>query len=175
MKLTPNFSLEEFIKVTPTDYQRYLLTLLAKNLQIVRDKLQPFALNKSKAVSMSITSGVRTQDDYNRLVKQGYNPSKKSDHFCGVQLDGNVTLGAADVIVNNCSLSLKDCVKKIIEWDKTNQVNFGQVIYEYNPATKKDWIHLGNDWNEVFKDSSFVSRKKYLMSLDNGKTYVDFK
>ena len=175
MKLTSNFSLEEFIKTTPTDYQRYLLTLLAKNLQIVRDKLQPFALNKSKAVSISITSGVRTQDDYNRLIKQGYNPSKTSDHFCGIQLDGNPTLGAADIVVNNCSLSLKDCVKKIIEWNKTNQVNFGQVIYEYNPAIKKAWIHLGNDCSLIFKDCSFNKRKKYLMSLDNGKTYKDFK
>ena len=63
----------------------------------------------------------------------------------------------------------------IITWDREERVDFGQVIYEYNPATKSEWIHLGNDPEQIFSDKVVVSRKKYLMSLDNGKTYKDFK
>lgn len=181
MQLTTNFKLEEFSKITLNEYQLQLVKLLANNLQIVRDNLQPFA-RKSKQVSITITSGVRTQEDYNKLIRQGYNPSKKSDHFCGVQIDGNPTLGAADIIINNCSLSIKECARRIIEMTNEGLVNFGQVIYEYNPATKKSWIHLGNDWKMIFKDNQefspieyFFKREKYLMSMDNGKTYKKFK
>ena len=90
------------------------------------------------------------------------------------------TIGAADVYITNCKLSLKEIAKKIIELDKNNLVDFGQIIYEYNPATKAEWIHLGNDWTKVFNDQGIIdsinkTRKKYLMSLDNGKTYIDFK
>lgn len=174
-KLTDNFSLEEFTKNEVTDYQLQLLKLLAKNLQIVRNKLNVCFAKQGKQVSITITSGVRTQEDYQRLVKQGYNPSKKSDHFCGVQVDGNPTLGAADIVVNNASVSLKECVRQIIKWEQLGEVHFGQIIYEYNPSTKKSWIHLGNDWNLIFKDCSFNKKKKYLMSMDNGKTYKEFK
>ena len=174
-KLTDNFSLEEFTNNKVTDYQLQLLKLLAKNLQIVRNKLNVCFAKQGKQVSITITSGVRTQEDYQRLVKQGYNPSKKSDHFCGVQVDGNPTLGAADIVVNNASISLKECVRQIIKWEQLGEVHFGQIIYEYNPNTKKSWIHLGNDWKLIFKDCSFNKKKKYLMSMDNGKTYKDFK
>lgn len=173
-KLTENFSLNEFIKTDPTDYQLQLLQLLADNLQSVRNFLQEFALPK-KSVSISINSGVRTEADYERLIKNGYNPSKTSDHFCGYQLQAKPTLGAADISVKNCSLSLKEIAAKIIEWDKNGLVHFGQVIYEKNPKTGGEWIHLGNDPHQIFNFNIVVERKKYLMSLDNGKTYKAFK
>lgn len=173
-KLTENFSLSEFIKTDPTDYQLQLIEILANNLQLVRNFLQEYALPK-KTVSININSGVRTQADYERLIKNGYNPSKTSDHFCGYQLQAKPTLGAADISVKNCSLSLKEIAKKIIEWDKDGLVHFGQVIYEKNPATGSEWIHLGNDPKLIFNFYIIVDRKKYLMSLDNGKTYKAFK
>ena len=175
-KLTNNFKLSEFIKVDPNDYQLALLQLLADNLQLVRDFLQEFALPK-KTVSISISSGVRTQADYDRLVKNGYNPSKTSDHFCGLQLLSKPTLGAADIVVKNCSLSMKEIAAKIIQWDKDGLVHFGQVIYEKNPKTGSEWIHLGNDSTLIFNYNfaQVVKRQKYLMSLDNGKTYKAFK
>ena len=173
-KLTENFSLSEFIKTDPTDYQLQLLQLLADNLQLVRNFLQEFTLPKKK-LSISINSGVRTQADYERLIKNGYNPSKTSDHFCGLQVAAKPTLGAADIVVKNCSLSLKEIAAKIIQWDKDGLVHFGQVIYEKNPKTGSEWIHLGNDPKEIFNHNIEVSREKYLMSLDNGKTYKKFK
>ena len=179
-KLTQNFKLSEFTSTDLTPYQTALVQLLANNLQKVRDYLQQFKVDPKKNVSVGISSGVRTQSDYDRLIKKGYNPSKTSDHFCGLQLACKPCIGAVDVYVKNCSLKLKDIVAKIIELDKAGQVNFGQVIYEYNPATRAEWIHLGNDWEKVFSDQGIIdsmnkTRKKYLMSLDNGKTYRDFK
>lgn len=173
-QLTQNFKLSEFIKTDPTPYQESLLQLLAKNLQLVRDKLQPYAI-EGKKVSINITSGVRTSADYDRLKAKGYNPSKTSDHFCGLQLDCKPTLGAADIVITGCKLSMKEIFTKIMYWDKTLQVSFGQVIYEYNPATKSEWIHLGNDWKKIFMPDITVSRKKYMQSLDNGKTYQEIK
>lgn len=179
IKLSKNFSLSEFTKSDQSDYTISLLKLLASQLQIVRNFLQEYAINKNKAVSIIINSGVRTQADYDRLVKTGYNPSKTSDHFCGLQLCNKPTLGAADISVSNCKLSLYEIANKIIQLEKDSKVHFGQIIFEYNPKTKSSWIHLGNDWNLIF-DSTFlqdfykINRKKYLMSLDNGKTYKSF-
>jgi len=173
-QLTPNFKLSEFIKTDPTPYQESLLQLLADNLQKVRDMLQQYAV-EGKKVSIGISSGVRTAEDYDRLKAKGYNPSKTSDHLCGLQLTAKPTLGAADIYVTNCKLSMKEIFTKIMYWDKTLQVHFGQVIYEYNPATKAEWIHLGNDWNQIFHVGINVSRTKYMQSLDNGKSYQAVK
>ena len=155
------------------------MKLLASQLQIVRNSLQEYAKDKKKQVSISINSGVRTQADYDRLKKSGYNPSATSDHFCGLQLKSKPTLGAADIAVSNCILSLQEIASMIIDWNKEGYVDFGQIIFEYNPKTKAAWIHIGNDWNSIFastflQDFYNINRKKYLMSLDNGKTYKTF-
>lgn len=179
INLSKNFKLSEFTSVDQSDYSIALLKLLASQLQIVRNNLQEYAKDKKKQVSISISSGVRTQADYDRLKKSGYNPSETSDHFCGLQLKCKPTLGAADITVSNCSLSLHDIASMIIYWNIEGYVNFGQIIFEYNPKTKSAWIHVGNDWNSIFastflKDFYDINRKKYLMSLDNGKTYKTF-
>lgn len=179
INLSKNFKLSEFTSVDQSDYSIALLKLLASQLQIVRNNLQEYAKDRKKQVSISISSGVRTQADYDRLKKSGYNPSETSDHFCGLQLKCKPTLGAADITVSNCSLSLHDIASMIIYWNIEGYVNFGQIIFEYNPKTKFAWIHVGNDWNSIFastflKDFYDINRKKYLMSLDNGKTYKTF-
>lgn len=172
-QLTANFSLSEFTTSEINDYQMSLLQLLADNLQLVRDNLQEYA-EPGKNVSITVTSGFRTQADYDRLKAKGYNPSTTSDHFFGLQLQARPTLGAADIVIKNCTLNHREIAGKIIEWDKAGKVHFGQVIYEYNPATKVSWVHLGNDWKLIFSDKINFFRKKYLMSLNNGKTYVDY-
>lgn len=179
INLSKNFKLSEFTSVDQSDYSIALLKLLASQLQIVRNNLQEYAKDRKKQVSISISSGVRTHADYDRLKKSGYNPSETSDHFCGLQLKCKPTLGAADITVSNCSLSLHDIASMIIYWNIEGYVNFGQIIFEYNPKTKSAWIHVGNDWNSIFastflKDFYDINRKKYLMSLDNGKTYKTF-
>lgn len=178
-KLSKNFSLSEFATSDVTPYTLALLKLLASQLQIIRNALQEYAVDTKKAVSITINSGVRTQADYDRLVKSGYNPSKTSDHFCGLQLLCSPTLGAADIKISNCKLKLYEVAEKIMKMNDDGKIDVGQVIYEYNPKTKSDWIHIGNDWNSIFnadflKDFYKVTRKKFLMSLDNGKTYSNF-
>lgn len=180
VSLSKNFKLSEFTKNDVTDYALALLKLLASQLQIVRNKLQSYAVDKKKPVSISIHSGVRSEEDYKRLIKNGYNPSKTSDHFCGYQLLSKPTLGAADIKVNNCSLTLQEIANMLIEMNDKGELDAGQIIFEYNPKTKSSWIHFGNDWwrifdaNFIFDNNLFKSRKKYLMSLDNGKTYQTF-
>lgn len=180
VSLSKNFKLSEFTKSDVTDYALALLKLLASQLQIVRNRLQSYAVDKKKPVSISIHSGVRSEEDYKRLIKNGYNPSKTSDHFCGYQLLSKPTLGAADIKVNNCSLSLQEIANMLIEMNDKGELDAGQIIFEYNPKTKSSWIHFGNDWwrifdaNFIFDNNLFKSRKKYLMSLDNGKTYQTF-
>lgn len=180
VSLSKNFKLSEFTKNDVTDYALALLKLLASQLQIVRNKLQSYAVDKKKSVSISINSGVRSEEDYQRLIKNGYNPSKTSDHFCGYQLSSNPTLGAADIRINNCSLSLQEIANMLIEMNEKGELDIGQIIFEYNPKTKSSWIHIGNDWWRIFdadfisNNNLFKSRKKYLMSLDNGKTYQTF-
>lgn len=171
VKLAKNFSLSEFAKKEVTSYQIQLLTVLAKQLQKVRDSLQSYRSGK-KAVSISIASGVRYDGDYERLKKQGLNPAKNSDHFCGLQVGAVPTLGAADIHVNNCQLSLKDVALLIKSMCESGDVRFGQIIYEENPKTGGKWIHLSNDPEYIFnKEVIKVTRKKFLMSLDNGKTF----
>lgn len=180
LQLTTNFKLSEFTSEDLNAYQLALIKLLATNLQIIRDNLQEYAV-EGKHVTVSISSGVRTEADYNRLKAKGYNPSKSSDHFCGYQLLAKPTLGAADLHFGNCKLSYKEIALKIKEWneDSKNDLMLGQVIYEKNPSTKAEWIHVGNDWYAIFTtdiaNAVNSMRKQYLMSLDNGKTYIDLK
>lgn len=176
-KLTENFALNEFTKgKSVNDYQLSLLKLLAENLQKLRNYLQQFAKDKKKAVCITISSGVRFQGDYERLKAAGYNPSATSDHFCGLQTLAKPTVGAADISVTNCTLSLKEVASRMIEMDKSSELSFGQIIYERNPAKPSEWIHVGNDWTKIFNMNVVkFSRSKYLMSNDNGKTYQTFK
>lgn len=179
IKLTENFMLSEFCDPkNVNDYQVELLTVLANELQRVRNLLQN-RKSGTKPVTIKITSGVRTKADIARLKKQGYNPSENSDHLCGLQPNGLPTLGAADITVSNCKLSMKEIALYIKDAVEHDLAYFGQVIYEKNPKTGNEWIHLGNDPDLIFSFStniaSAIKRKKFLMSTDNGKTYRALK
>ena len=177
-KLSKNFKLSEFANLNEelTDYQIALLTNLAEELEYVRERLQQYK-SGMKPVYMVVTSGVRTKADITRLKKQGYNPSENSDHLCGVQANGKPTLGAADIQFYNCSLTTKQIALEVKEMVNNNAAFFGQVIYEKNPKTGAEWIHFGNDPEQIFSYpiSASAARKKFLMSVDNGKTYKALK
>lgn len=183
-KLTANFKLKEFTKSDVNDYQLIMLKVLAQQLEEVRTHFNinnNFKKDKSKAVSITITSGVRTQADYERLKSKGYNPSQNSDHFCGYQPGNKPTFGAADIIINNLSISLFDAFKEIAKFANSNAWHFGQVLYESNPKTKSEWIHLSNDPDWLF--SSFYMQDylrncrnlKIGYSNDNGVTFKKYK
>jgi hypothetical protein len=172
-KVSPNFTAGEFSSEPLTEYQFGLISMLAKNIQYIRDGLQKYAA-PGKTVSVSISSGVRTQNDYNRICSNGNHPSKTSDHFCGYQTTPKPTLGAADCRFINSTISMKEIYKKIVDIVKSGKACFGQAIYEINPATGFEWIHLGNDPKCIFSAeiAQYVPRAKFLISLDNGKTYI---
>lgn len=172
--------MEEFGK-NLTSYQEKLISILANQLQRVRDYLNSpdcalFKVNKDKEIGMIVTSGVRTKDDYDRLVLKGYNPSKTSDHFCGYSLNGSPTLGAADIVLTNFNNDYKYLFGKLV-WRCGTYFQFGQIILEYNPATKKYWLHFGNDPELIFyfNTKDMLARKKFLTSNDNGRTYQEYK
>jgi len=174
VKLSANFSSSEFGS-NLNDYQLALLKILAGNLQIVRDRLNSMDIKKvkTKDITISISSGVRNKADYDRLKANGYNPSATSDHFCGWAINApKPTLGAADITVGNCKISLMEVFKLIVAMNKAGETDFGQVIYEVS-AKGNPWIHLSNSAKSIFigKVAKTVTRTPYLISLDNGKTY----
>lgn len=175
LKLTANFKLSEFTNHDINDYQLSLLQNLANELQVVRNRLQEHK-SGNREVSITIISGVRTMEDYKRLLLSGY-PSQSSDHFCGLQMNCKPTIGAVDIRVNNCSMNMKNIALFIRSLVLGYDCSFGQVIYEKNPKTGSEWIHLSNDPKLIFRPNiaSSIKRSQFLMSLDNGKTYQDLK
>lgn len=181
MQLTKNFKLSEFGNESSfTQYQLALVKILANELQNVRDvlnspNLRNFRVNKDKEIGMKITSGLRTQADYIKLVNKGYNPSKTSDHYFGSVPSDKPTIGAADVVLTNFNNDYEG-IYKILVYSDPSYFKFGQIILEYNPSTKNYWIHFGNDPRLVFSESiaNVIPRSKYLTSKDNGKTYKPY-
>jgi len=186
-KVTNNFAFYEFRPsgspkswMPTSKYQKKMIVSLAKNLQIVRDKI-------SKGY-MKITNGVRVEEDYNRLIKNGYKPSKTSDHYFGLAIPltlnsykykkygptYNFTMGAVDIVpygitvLNLFSIAINLC--------ENDECDFGQIIYEKNPKTKAEWIHFGGSPKPFLSEEiiNFLNRNKYLQSLDGGKTYKTF-
>jgi hypothetical protein len=178
-KLTKNFSISEFSETVPSDFQMSMLRILAENIQKVRDALNlkesSWRIDSSKEIQISINNGFRTIEDYYRLIKEGYNPSKTSDHFFGLSpFSPKPSLGAADIKLANCKKDLLDVHAFIIELYKAGTVKFGQIIYE--KGNNNPWIHLGNDWTDIFSSKiTGNTRIRFLCSLDNGKTYQERK
>jgi hypothetical protein len=186
--LTKNFSASEFKPKAapstwaPTQYQLLLLKSLATNLQVIRD-------NVSGLTAMTITSGVRDMAEVERLLKQGYNPSATSDHFCGLAVKigkddkkyakfgdtYNFAVGAADIVPSGVSpMQLFMEAMKLI---KDGKCGFGQIIYEKNPATGAEWVHFGNNVAYFFSEAivNLIARPRFLHSMDGGKTYSVIK
>lgn len=179
-KLTANFKLKEFTKSSISDYQVSMIKILAQQLQIIRDLMNNFAdwkIDKAKSISLNVSSGVRSAEDYERLKAAGYNPSASSDHFCGYQPNTKPTLGAADIQFSNLKASYQEVYASIVKWCKEGKINFGQIILEHNPAKGSYWIHFGNDPKLIYSEevSKSISRNKFITSMDNGKTYKKYE
>jgi hypothetical protein len=157
--------------------QELMIRNLAKNIQIVIDRV---------GGHVTFSSGVREASDYNRLVKEGYNPSPKSDHFCGnivpvdpIQQPDNYkqfgpfymfAVGAADTIP---TIIINDFFNAAVNLNKIGITNFGQVIHEKDPVKKTEWVHLSNNKSTFFsKDICNIDPKSpYLYTIDGGKSY----
>lgn len=135
MKITKNFSLEEFTKsagleVHPTPEQTFCIEALCRNiLQPIRDVFGP----------MTITAGLRTYESNELLKKQGYPASSISDHFAWSSANPKGT-GAADFV---CCADM-EVVFKWVQLEIMSKV--GQVIY----YPEKSFIHVSNRFSKIF-------------------------
>jgi len=184
MKVTDSFWFHEFAPhgadqswLPQNKIMQLMIKHLAENLQILRSHFENSLFK--------ISSGVRTLIDYQRLKISGYNPSVTSDHYFGqaIPLEPktdkynkfgafyNFGVGAADIIPVGVSAAW--LFKTAVQFDLEKKVNFGQIIYENNPANGSEWVHFGNDPNLFFQSDvcDFICKRKYLTSNDNGKTY----
>ena len=183
--ITRNFSYYEFRPYnapkswTPTsEYQKLLIDGLANNLQVVRSEMPPRCW-------MRITNSVRTLPDYTRLKNKGYNPSKTSDHNCGVSIPlakhtrkykifgdtYNFAVGAADG--QSVGMSIKDLFNLSVKLTQGGKCDFGQVIYEYDPNKGNEWVHYGGSLKGLFKDPiiDMINRTQFMKSVDGGRNY----
>ena len=146
MKLTQDFNLNEFtvsagVIIKPTDEQIFCIERLCKNvLQKVRDKFGP----------VNVTSGLRNEESYNKLIQLGYPASKTSDHFAWSSINP-IGTGAADIVISGNTVQLFHWIIDNL-YDKCGQI----IYYEY-----KNFIHVSNDFNEIFmkKDTRYKTRK----------------
>lgn len=182
-KLSKNFSSSEFTKKSwtklPVSKQYLLKSLCSSVLQPARDVLGP----------LKITSGLRTQADYNRLKKQGYNPSSTSDHNFGnaAKLTPsnrryksfgevyNYSVGAADIIPAN--VPVWEAFEILVEMSEKGTINPGQIIYE-KKKNGVEWIHISNHpelvYSRAFINQTKLNKTRYLTTRDGGKTYIKY-
>lgn len=134
MKLTKNFTLEEFIKSTtakrlginntPNDDQLFYLQNLANELQKIRDEY---------GKPITISSGLRVEK-----LNKAVGGAKNSDHKFGAAADFH---SLSDTKEDN--KELWDVVMKLY---KDGILNCRQIINEYD----YDWIHISvnNEYNK---------------------------
>jgi len=183
--ITKNWSYHEFrpegapkIWKPSSLYRKLLLDNLARNLQVISNNLPEY-------VTLKVSGGVRGLMDYGRLIKAGYQPSETSDHYCGTSVPliygsekynkygetYNFAIGAADI--QSIGIPIWQLFSLSFKLSKEGKCDFGQIIYEHNPKTDAEWVHYGGSLKNIFSNSiiSFIGRKKYMKSLDGGRTY----
>lgn len=124
--------------------------------------------------------GLRSAEDVKRLIAQGYNPSRTSDHFYAIpmpQKDGSMyvdSCGAADVYITG----LKGIFGYIVDHylaipDPVNRPH--QIIYEVGKFS--DWLHIANTPAARYgaeEGKKHISPRPLLYSPDCGKTYLPY-
>lgn len=177
MKLSKNFSSSEFVE----DYENQPLVIKAQLPNLCQEVLQPWRNTLEKPVT--VTSGVRTIEDLERLRKAGYNPSETSDHYCGVAVPlespkkkkkygdfYTFSVGAADCVPAG---DVFEAFKLAVELTKEKIMRAGQVIYETNGAGT-EWIHISNTRTSLFSSKVSVAlplKLQFLVSKNYGKSY----
>ena len=157
MQLTQNFSLNEFttsagLILIPTDEQIFCINKLCKNvLQKVRDKFGP----------IKVTSGLRNEESYKRLIAQGYAASKTSDHFAWSTINP-IGTGAADIIIPKIN------TLRVFHWVIDHLYDrCGQIIYYED----KNFIHISNHFNEIFNKEETRPETRRVMISKNGRLF----
>lgn len=183
-KITNNFYYYEverkgFPKV-PTKMEVFLLQYLFGNLQVIREVAKR---------SFRISDCRRTITKYESMLLRGYYPSETSDHFWGQKIKtrsakkkkryGPVyecSMGAIDFVP---AFKCFEVFELAVRYNKAGMVDFGQIIYEKNPKTGAEWIHISNSpsllYTKFVIDSFSLKRGKYMITKNGGKTYRIYK
>lgn len=188
MKISPNFSLEEFTTKQEEELSKitlHLLSLLCLNI------LEPIRM--FLGCTMLISSGIRDQGDAQRLIAEGYNPSAVSDHFYGVPVpfkknDDRIkifgplyqfSVGACDFVPGCGAENAFNLMKQYFQKEH-NMINLprgsiqvNQMILETGEKTK--WIHVSNHPSIIYENAfveKFLKKICFLRSDDNGKNYT---
>lgn len=166
IKLSKNFSLYEFTfskiskkhaVLSNKDYQLLLLQKLVDNImQLVRNKFGTVYIN----------SGIRDKYVFDTLKKNGYNPSKTTDHSFGIPEVNQFGAGAADFVMSGANL-----------WDVYNYIRatciYGQVII-YLTGKLPTFIHVSNPTNLIYNQKLIsdmkLDKEKNLVCV--GKKYI---
>ena len=155
MQLTQNFKLDEFtvsagLIIQPSEEQIFCIDKLCKNvLQKIRDKFGP----------IKVTSGLRNEESYKKLLSQGYPASKTSDHFAWSTINPTGT-GAADIVIPGVD------TLKVFHWIIDNlYCRCGQIIYYED----KNFIHVSNHLNEIFIKLELRPESRTVMTSRNGR------
>ena len=194
MQISDHFWFSEFCK-----RDHHILTVLQMHMiqNIARGILEPIRefLGKqlSREVKIKIISGVRFPSDHNRLKKQGFNPSETSDHLFGnvVKLRNPVkirqygkyyqySVGAVDILPECGAKEAWDILRPCFSREESaiylpdKEVRIGQIILE---KRQNYWMHISNPGSSIYNEfvaDTFLKRKPFLVSTDNGSTYKPF-
>ena len=180
MKLAQNFDHIEFTKTAwdKLDQRTQIeLQAMANLLQEIRT-----ALGKQ----ITISSGVRSLDDYKRLQSQGLNPSPTSDHFYGAKVPCTkgsaafkkygtaykLAVGAADITCP--SMDAVEFYNFIAKMRYNGNIKTGQLLLEKN---KTMWVHIANFMDPFLTPDDKKLRGDWSLngmgySLDNGKSWT---
>lgn len=178
--MTANFTIKEFKDTGfPFDYsfkEMYMLKCLVNTLQCFRDMI---------GTSINVTGSYRTSMKTLELLSRGYFPSETSDHYFGQRIPVrnpekisrygqyfDLSTGAIDF---TC-VDIENNFKKMVQASKAGEVKIGQLILE--SSDKKIWIHVSNCPKLIYGEalaSLIPQRKKYLYSLDGGRTYINYE
>ena len=180
--ITKNFSYSEYKpKGAPRDWKpesSYLDMMViahAQMLQVVRDEY---------GSGMTITSAVRSESDYYRLLEKGYFPSATSDHNFGQTMKipdtgnsnlkkkrfwgdyYNFSVGATDVV----SANVKEMYQCAVELTRRGVISPRQVIYEYHDGKDVEWLHIAGQPHLFFSGDLYdkVTEKPVFMYTTNG-------
>lgn len=159
-KLSKNFNLSEFttsagLTIKCSDQQEFCLqTLCFEILQPIRDQFG----------SVKITSGLRSEESYKKLIAQGYPASKTSDHFAWCTINPKGT-GAADFYCPQKN------TKEVFHWVIKNLYDKCRQIIYYPDMNV---IHVANNFNLIFKAKDDISNERRVMIKSAGETFKPY-
>jgi uncharacterized protein (TIGR02145 family) len=188
-QLTKNFKLEEFlirngypsIPVADLNQRTFdQIQIMANMLQVIRDEI---------GKPIKITSGVRMQEDYDRLLRKGDKPSETSDHYYGniipyakeskayKKYGANYALAVGAVDIVCLGMDTIELYNSILKMRYDGKIKTGQLLLEKDGTF---WVHIANDPSPWLDDAQKKQRGSWSIngvgySLNNGNDFEPIK